>query len=360
MKQTSLLVLALITAIVVLAAIISRTGRRSDFIDSVPENLYPTLSERVNDVSAITVSSAGGQFVIARHGEDWGLESKGGYPVKFEMVKETLLGLADLRIVESKTSNPDYYDRLGVAEPDGAGEGGESTLITLHDAQGQTIASLILGNRAESSGRSLRQYVRKADEAQTWLVEGSLNVNTTAMDWIDRELLRLPRTRVRGITITHADGESVRIARDDEGQRTFNVSDVPDGYELQRENIADSIANAVGYLRIEDIAPAGEIDFAGGQVTVAEFRSFDGLLLTIELLTREDGTWISLCAAPEETGADETADDAVAVEIDEMNNRFNGWAFMISTSSASSLMKRMADLTQPIKSEPNATDETED
>ena len=359
MKRTSLLVLALVTAIVVLAAIISRTGRRSDSVDSAPENLYPALTERVNDVSTIALSSANEQFVIARHGQDWGLENKGGYPVKFEMVKEMLLGLAELRIIESKTSNPDYYDRLGVAGPDGAGEDGESSLITLHDAQGQTIASLIIGNRAESSGRSLRQYVRKADEAQAWLVEGSLNVDTTAMNWVDRELLRLPRTRVRSVTITHADGESVHISRDDEGQRTFNVSDVPDGYELQRENIADSIANAVGYLRIEDIAPAGEIDFAGGQVTVTEIRSFDGLLLTIELLTREDGTWITLCAAPEVTGSEETVDDGVAAEIDEMNNRFNGWAFMISTSSASSLMKRMADLTQPIDAETNATDETE-
>lgn len=359
MKRTSLLVLALITAVVVLAAIIARAGRRSDPVDSAPENLYPTLSERVNDVHAIAVTSADEAFTIARHGEDWGLENKGGYPVKFEMIKEMLLGLAELKIVESKTSNPEYYDRLGVAGPDAAGEGGQSTLITLCDAQGQAIASLIIGNRAESSGRSLRQYVRKADEPQAWLVEGSLNVNTTAMNWIDRELLRLPRTRVRSVTITHADGESVHISRDDEGQRAFSVSDIPDGYELQRENIADSIANAVGYLRIEDIAPAGEIDFAEAQVTVTEFRSFDGLLLTIELLTREDGTWITLCAAFEKTGAEETADDAVAAEIDEMNNRFNGWAFMINTSSASSLMKRMADLTQPIESEPNATDEAE-
>jgi hypothetical protein len=359
MKRTSLLVLALITAVVVLAAIIARAGRRSDPVDSAAETLYPTLSERVNDVYAIAVTSADEAFTIARHGEDWGLENKGGYPVKFEMVKEMLLGLAELRIVESKTSNPEYHDRLGLARPDADGEDDQSTLITLRDGQGQPIASLIVGNRAESSGRSLRQYVRRADEAQTWLVEGSLNVNRTALNWIDRELLRLPRTRVQSVSISHADGESVHIAREDEDQRTFTVSDVPDGHELQRENIADSIAGAVGYLRIEDVAPAGEIDFAGGQVTVAEFRSFDGLLLTIELLTGEDGTWISLCAAPEDTGSEETVDEAVAGEIDEMNQRFNGWAFKIGSSSASSLMKRMADLTQPIEPETDATDETE-
>lgn len=371
MKRTSLAVLALITAVVVLAAIISYSGRRSEPSQPGSESFYPALADRVNDVESITIRGADEEFLIARHDRDWGLESKGGYPVMFEKVKETILGLADLKMIEPKTSNPDYYDRLGVEEPGAAGDSSGSTLLTLRDAEGQALASLIIGDTAGSSGPAARRYVRKADEAQAWLVEGSLQVGATAMNWVDRELLRLPRTRVRSVTINQPEGDRLHIHRESDSQRTFLVDDVPEGYELQRDNITDPIANAASYLRIEDVAPADEIDFADGEVTITEIRRLDGLLLTIELWPRDTGAWITLCASVEEPAAppddvaqdeqsEEAGVDAVVQEMEQMNDRFGGWAFMIGRSETESLTKRMADLIQKIEPEPDEAEETTD
>jgi hypothetical protein len=327
----------------------------------------------VNDVQSILIRSTDEEFLIARHDQDWGLENKGGYPVTFEKVKETILGLADLKIIEPKTSNPEYYDRLGVAEPGEPGgvTGAGSTLLTLRDAEGEALASLIIGDPAGGPGSGLRRYVRKTGEAQAWLVEGTLNVDATAMNWIDRELLRLPRTRVKSVTVDHPDGERLHVHREDESQPTFIADDVPEGYELQRANITDPIANAASYLRIQDVAPADELDLADGEVTVTEIRRLDGLLLTIELLPQDTGAWITLCASiegpaapPDDVAEDEQSEEAeadpVAQEMEEMNDRFNGWAFMIGRSETESLTKRMADLIQKIELEPDEAEETGD
>jgi hypothetical protein len=364
MNRTSLAVLALITALVVIAAIVSYSRRQPAPAAPESDRLYPELAERVNDVASITIQSGAEPFVIARHNGDWGLETKGGYPVTFEKVKQTILGLAALEIIEPKTSRPEYYDRLGVTEP---GPDVDSTLVTLRDEDGGTLASLIIGDTAPGGGRAPRRFVRKADDAQAWLVEGQVSVDRTPLNWIDRELLRLPRTRVQSVTVAHPDGERIHLHRNQQSRRNFLVDDVPERFELQNEGIANSIAGAAGYLRIEDVAPAADVDFASGQVTTVEFRTFDGLLVTLEVLPVEDGAWLELCAAAEEDAAlpepdanAEAPPETAATQAEEINRRAAGWAFRINRSAAQSMTKRMADLIQEIEPEHDEAEETGD
>ncbi|MDY7108949.1 MAG: DUF4340 domain-containing protein [Planctomycetota bacterium] len=357
MNRTSLAVLALITALVVIAAVVSYSRRQSEPASPGSEHLYPALEDHVNDVASITIRTGDGEFMISRHEGDWGLQTKGGYPVSFEKVKQTILGLADLRIIEPKTSRPEYYDRLGVNEP---GPDAEAVLITLNDAAGDALASLVIGDPAGASGRVPRRFVRKIDQARAWLVQGQLTVHERPLDWVEREILRLPRTRVQSVTITHPDGERIHLQRDDQSRRNFAVDDVPEGYELQSDAIANPIANALGFLRMEDVAPIDEIDFAPGEVATVEFRCFNGLLVTLELLPTDEGAWIELCASadgdavPAEPEPDvETPPDTAATQAGEINDRVTGWAFRISQSTVNILLKRMSDLTRPVEPEPD-------
>jgi hypothetical protein len=363
MNRTSLAVLALITAVIVIAAVVSYSRRHSQPASPGSQPLYPALAEHVNDVISITVRTGTEDFLIARHGDQWQLETKGGYPVSFEKVKQTVLGLADLKIIEPKTSRPEYYDRLGVVEP---GPDKDSTLVSLWNADEVALASLVIGDSAGASGRVPRWFVRRVDEPETWLVEGQLEIHRRPLDWIDREVLRLPRTRVKSVTINHPDGERVHVYRDDRSQRNFLVSEVPEDAELESDVIANPIAGALGFLRLDDVAPADEIDFDSAEVVIIEYACFNGLLVTIDLLPADEGAWIELSASAAEeappAGPDADADtppETPAAQADEINERVMGWAYRISQSTINMMMKRMIDLIRETEAEPDGAREND-
>ena len=65
-------------------------------------------------------------------GEDgsWAVAEKDGYPADVEKVRQTLISLAEARIVEPKTANPDFYDRLGVEGVEDEAAGGLAVMLT--------------------------------------------------------------------------------------------------------------------------------------------------------------------------------------------------------------------------------------
>ena len=69
--------------------------------------LFPGLLDRVNDVSKVELLSPDGKLTIsAADGGGWKLDEKGGYPVAPQQVRDLVLALANLQLVEAKTADP--------------------------------------------------------------------------------------------------------------------------------------------------------------------------------------------------------------------------------------------------------------
>ena len=119
MNSRTILILSVVTALVAAAAFFSLRSREAltAAAETSSASLVPELDSRVNDAAAVTVTSAEGTFRLERTEDGWGAADKGGYPVDFERVKGLVLGVAGFDIVEAKTDNPDYYDKLGVQDP---------------------------------------------------------------------------------------------------------------------------------------------------------------------------------------------------------------------------------------------------
>src|SRR5260370_10668448 len=92
--------------------------------------------------------------------------------------------MADLTLVEPKTQKADLYPRLDVEEP---GKG-KSTLVSVKDKSGATLAELIVGKRrydrlgAGNDGGDLR----KPDDPPAWLARGSVQPPTDVSGWRHR------------------------------------------------------------------------------------------------------------------------------------------------------------------------------
>src|SRR5260370_5559802 len=118
--------------------------------------------------------------------------------------------MADLTLVEPKTQKADLYPRLEVEEP---GKG-KSTLVSVKDKSGATLAELIVGKRrydrlgAGNDG----VYLRKPDDPQAWLARGPLHPSGEVSSWLDRPILDNSQKPIAKVALTHADGAVLRIS----------------------------------------------------------------------------------------------------------------------------------------------------
>jgi len=357
MKQKTLILLTLITAVVVIAAVVMMKDPSADAGEQSTA-FFPNLEERVNDVARIEINSAGTDVVIAKQGGDWVLETTGNYPAKFEVVKRVLIGLSELDRSEGKTSNPKLYSRLGVDAPSAGPQ--SSTEIELLDASGTRIAAVILGNIKE--GQVPQLYARQPDEAQAWLVNGRVNIQMDPGFWIEKQFANLPQDRVASVVIERSDEPLLRVYKDRPSEANFRIADVPAGREPISESIANPVASGLNYLALEEVRPATEIAFAEPLVAKTTYRTWEGFVVRVETTRVQGENWIRLRAEAGErptilpeppAEGEEPAEpepyqglsaEELAAEIAGFNEALGPWAYRIAPYKLSSIEKRMEEL----------------
>ena len=344
------------------------------------QRVFPDLMAKINEVAAIRVSAAEGTFTIVREGESWNVKEKHRYPAHVGKIREALIGLGELTILEPKTSKPEFYEKLGVQDVEA--EGASSTEVTLTDAAAATLAKLIVGNQhpAGTPGQD-EVYVRKSGDPQTWLAMGNLSVPTMADEWLDKNFLEVEPKRVRSLRISHPDATTLRVAKEKPDDHDFTVVNLPTGTEVESQFAVNNIVSTITSLSFDDVKPKSEITFDDQSVVTAVFETFDGLEVTVTLLPEDEKHYVKVSAVfkddliwkPEfEEGADaekhaeetQEADNAekeetdvstpekptikpaaeVKTEIEALNKRVAEWVYVLPTFRAETLLKKPEDL----------------
>jgi hypothetical protein len=194
-RRNGFLALAGATFVLLLLAIVATaTGERAATRAPPGERAFPALAARLGDVVSIGLVRQGMRLDFVRVGKRWLVAEKGNYPAAAHKLRRIALALADLTLVERKTREAKLYPRLDVADP-GAGT---STLVTLKDRSGATLAALIVGKeRTDRLGEGVDGvYVRRPGHPQSWLAAGSLDLSGDAASWLERTILDIPETRI--------------------------------------------------------------------------------------------------------------------------------------------------------------------
>lgn len=362
MNRKTFAILAVIVALLAGIAILSQQGGDTASIagDSAGELLVPGLADRLEDITAIEITGAGNERLarIEQSGGQWVVAEQDGYAAATGTVSGLLIALAEARIVEEKTADPNFHSRLGVEAVDSAEATGLKVTLTGGDGAGFEV---VLGD-AYGDGQ---RYARLAASAQSVLIDRNPDVARDPSDWVRPEILALPSSRVQRVAISHAGGENLVIRKDARELTDFAVEDVPEGRELQYSGIANVTGSVLQNLNLDEVSRQPE---APGEVlATTEFRTFDGLVLTVTATAaeEEDGQpWLSFAArfdaeqalsfatdtvddvaAADDSGAPpgEPAADATA-EAAALNERLAGWRFRIPSYQYSQMTRRMDDL----------------
>jgi len=346
----------LLAAFVVLLALVMFGQRENGAPAGTGAPLIAGLEDALGDIERVTVTKANGEIVatLEKRPDNWVVSDKHGYVANAGKLRQALTALGEARVLEQKTANAELYSRLGVEDVTASTAAGLSVALT---AAGRELPTIILGN---AEGAKYR-YARRAGEAQSFLIDRNPDVPRAAGQWVEPQIVDVRSDRVREVTITHPDGEKLRISKTAPELANFEVADVPNGRELSYPGVANVVGNALRELNLEDVEPAGPAPTE--QPTQVEVRTFDGLVVKITGIKRGDESWITLEASadsapvaatpppPAETAADgaaaaappPAAADPVA-EAARINAKVGGWRYKIAGFQYDQLTRRMADL----------------
>jgi hypothetical protein len=304
---------ALVLAVVLVAMAWKVSTDKAPQTEVTRAALYVGLLDQLNEVARIELRTAKEHTTLRREGEQWMVASLDNFPAEPAAVKRLLLGLADLQIVETKTSLPENYARIGVAD---AGDGSDSLQVELHDAKDARLLAVLVGHKREG-GQQSQRYVRRVGEPQSYLVNGKVDVSADAITWLDAHIVDIDTARVRRVTIAPGDGAAVTIVKNKALDNFFELKDVPAGKVPRSKALVSSLGSLLLDLRFTHVAAAAGFADAKPlrQTTV---QTFDGLVVHIDEFEADGKRYARFDFAYDASLVDATAaGEAAAVKVDE-------------------------------------------
>jgi Domain of unknown function (DUF4340) len=301
--------------------------------------MFPDLASRLQDAARIEITHQDKTMALARHGDAWGLVDRGGYVVQAGKLRGMLTALTELRLVEPRTTDPTQFSRLGLEDPNG--KEGTSDLLRVLDASGKPIVALIVGHRrVRTQGNVPEQvYVRRPDDNQTWLAEGSLQVDADPQQWLDRDIMNIDHARIATVAVTHGD-ETLEFARD--GQKLVLKS--PAEHPPLDDSKVDDIDRGLELLTFQDVQ--ADKDPVGDKVGQSVYTTADGLAVTAAVFKGEKDIWARFLV----TGTDKSKDEA-----DRLNARLGGWTYQLGSWKQKALVPSLDELKAAAPEKPSGS-----
>jgi hypothetical protein len=339
-RRRNLAILAAIAIVSILLAALglwhqaSLTGPKTE-----AETVFPQLPGNVRKIARIhIVSKAHGVLDIKfnpQHG--WVLPQHSNYPAGFEQLRSTVVGLAALQTIEPATARADWYGKIAVDAP----PKGDGTLIELSNDKGAVLASLIMGKEIDIGDASGAAgiFIRKPGDKQSWLARSVFEPKSDAASWLDKNVVNIDRARIQEADVTPITGPAFTVRREKPSDADFTLAPIPAGRELAYEGAADGIAAAITSFTFDDVRPATDFDFTNAPRIVT--RTFDGLEVTVQIVTQGPDFWATVYAEAD-PGKPDAAREARAIDA-----HANGWAYKLPDYKGKLFMTTLDSLLKP-------------
>lgn len=309
-----------------------------------PEDLglfAPELESRLGEITAVNIHAAGADAIeLQQAGEDrWILPAKTSYPIDLSKLREVLRNLATAEVIEAKTANPDWHERLKLQD---IGEADDTTVEILAHADGEPVLGVLIGRSGQGG-----QYVRKIGENQTWLINKTIRPAGAAADWLDKTLVDIKRAELARVSVQENGEQVFALKLQDADSTDFELSPaLEQGRSLNTAN-SNRLLSALSNLQLLDVRAAQAAD-ESGQWRRLDFVRQDGLHVEVEIRQDDDKHWLRLSATVEESTAADTGSQPGTGEpssatqasliAQQINGRAAGRVFEISSYPGGGLL----------------------
>jgi hypothetical protein len=348
--NTNKLIILVAVALAAIGLGIWLSSERSSQQETSSAALFPDLKKTINDATAVRVFTAGDKQAveIARKDSTWIVSERHGFPADDAKVRKLLLSLANAKLREEKTSNAENYASLNVEDVSGEDASG----IRVEVAGVQPPVNLIVGK----PGTSLdTQYVRKAGEKQSWLVDADFDTTSVPQDWLRKTLFEISADRIQSATIQAKGAKPYTAAKDAKADADFSIVGLPKGKKLTSPSAANTLATALTGVALSDVHPAAE--FEGSPDVTATYQTFDGLVLEIKGWSKDDKRYLAGQARFDAALADRFKAASEPAESTEANDKKTAEAATAQTDKADEPETDKADgAAKPSAAAPNVAE----
>ena len=321
---------AAVTVVVVAAAGFSIAQRyQTATFSAEKEPIFPAMHDKVNDVSEILYEDKQVRILVARKDGKWVLAERHDYPVSDQIVRELVIGLAELKILEPKTKLAKLYPRIQV--DDLAGEKSLAKHLMVKGKGGEALIDALIGRRNfDTTGLTDEgRYVRRTGEAQSWLVAGRFDIPDAIKKWVAKEFMNVDAKRVDTARTVQPDGSQLIVQREKAGETRFKVLNVPEGREVEYQIDVDNISDGADKIEFEDVAKPGEVEFPKDQTIHTTYHTYDGLIIDVDLVARDESKsdfWARFKASVADNAEKK---DEIAKEAEKINAEVTNWVYKV-------------------------------
>ena len=243
---------------------------------------------QVNDIAAIDIKGDT-DLALDRKDDGWHVRQRNNYPANLTQIRELIIKMGDLKVVQSDPIGESQLARMHLAQP---GKGPDSAiLLEFKDAQGKPLQSLLLGKKHvhESERPSPTpyggegfpdgRYVMLGSDPKTVLtISDALdNVEPKAADWVNKDFFKLEKPRTVSFVSTNATN-SWTVSRASESAPWVLAE--PKAGEVLDTNKVASLSSTLSYPSFVDVAP----DKTGLEKPLSvTIKTFDDFTYTLKI-----------------------------------------------------------------------------
>ncbi len=325
---------------------VQRSGERADLGGSA---VFGDLKAALADVDEIRLSRGDGGRTTLRKGTGGWTVVERSYPADGQRVRELALGLAEMKIVERKTSDPANYPKLGVEAP----EAPTATSTLVEVVAGAKAWSLIVGKNAE--GRAV--YVRKPKEAASALASPAVAVDPDQKRWVDRLITDIPGAEVRDLSVTPASGPAYVLSRAKRGDAEVTLNPLPKGRTPLSSMSLGAQADALAAFSFDDVHPRPSP--APDATDRAVYRTFDGQVVELAGRRADEKAYVAVSVRRDAALAESKPAEAKPAEaepagakpapdaVERLTARANGVEYEVPLYKYEAIFKPQSELLEP-------------
>lgn len=325
--------------------------RDADFGARVLDGLEADL----NAIDRVRIVGAGDRALVtlARTDGRWRV-AEIGYPADAVRVKRLLIALAELRVLEPKTSDPGNYAALGVDDVKAATASGVRV-----ELGGAARAYALLVGRPSPGSQS--RYVRIPGEARSLEARPALDIERDPKQWLARTILDVPVARLQSVEVVRTDGPAWSASKASRAAPFVLAAASADtaGSEAaaRAPGAVDGAASALANVEFVDVRPVdtGAPPPAPRAPHVATLRTFDGLVVTMRGYADGERRWLELDARFDRElaarfppaaadGAPAPGAEQVAAEAERLATTARGWRYEIPAWKFDTLFRPRAEI----------------
>lgn len=278
-------------------------------------------------------------LTLDKDSNDWLVKERFDMPANFSKLSTLINNLADTEIIRLATSKPDRLVELGL-------EGNKT--IRLLDTKGGEIQKVEIGKDADNG----RQIIRLGDETKAYLVDQRVNLDSNALSWLNKELLKIDTASTTGLSLSTSEDETLNLTRSDAESDWNEVTPLESTNRSIKQDAIASLLRQVETIRFTDLDDKGSVDAKDASEHAHSFtiKQADGSSYTLSIGRRPEQTIET--EDSEEPKTEPAGPVFISINASNENAPINAYmektAFKVSNYMYTNLVKSIDDLTEPV------------